>query len=162
MYFIFTLLMFAGALVFQTSVLQIAAIREVKPDLILLIVVYLGLVKGPEIGCVSGFFFGLGADLCSHQINLGSNALTKTLIGFFCGISGKRLYTHSLFSQFLCVGASTLVDVGLSWRINGVATNWKQLIFYEMLYNLICCPLLVLIFRQGEKRWGVKTAPSKF
>ena len=162
MYVTFTLIVFVSALVLQTSFLPVVAIKAVKPDLILLIVVYLGLVRGSDIGCVSGFFFGLVEDLYSNKIYLGSNALTKTLIGFFCGLSGKRLYTHSLFSQILCVGVGTVVDVVLVWSINSFAANWKQIVFYETLYNIVCCPLMVLIFRQGEKRLGVKSSSPKF
>jgi rod shape-determining protein MreD len=162
MYAVFTLIIFLIAIVLQTSVLK--HIVVIKPDLILVIVVYLGLVRGSNIGCVSGFFFGLVEDACSIGTNLGANALTKTVIGFFCGISGKRLYTQSLFSQILCVGLGTVVDVILLLSIKGFGSvpNWKQLLLYETLYNIICCPLIVFIFRQGEKRLGVKTLSPKF
>lgn len=162
MYAAFTLIFFLIAIVLQTSVLKHVVV--IKPDLILIIVVYLGLVRGSNIGCASGFFFGLIEDVCSVGTDLGSNALTKTIIGFFCGISGKRLYTQSLFSQILCVGLGTVVDVILLLSIKGFGSvpNWKQLLLYETLYNIMCCPFIVFLFRQGEKRLGVKTPSPKF
>ncbi len=153
-----------SAIVIQTTVLHFVTIGGVKPDLILIIVVYLGLVKGSDIGCVSGFSFGLIEDWCSNVIDLGSNALTKTIVGFFCGISGKRLYTQSLLSQILCVGLGTIVDLILLLSIKGFGSvpDWKRLLLFETLYNIICCPCIVFIFRQGEKRLGVKSHSPKF
>lgn len=160
MYTAFTLILFLIAIVFQTSVLK-HDIVAIKPDLILIIVVYLGLVRGSNIGCVSGFFFGLVEDVCSGMY-LGSNALTKTIIGFFCGISGKRLYTQSLFSQILCVGIGTVADTILLLSINGFVPDWKQIVVYKTVYNIICCLPIVFVFHQGEKRLGVKSPSPKF
>ncbi len=159
MYIAFTLIIFLIAIVLQTSVLK--HVFAIRPDLILIIIVYLGLVRGSNSGCVSGFFFGLVEDV-SSGMDLGSNALTKTIIGFFCGRSGKRLYTQSLFSQILCVGIGTVVDTILLFSINGFIPNWKNIVFYKTFYNIICCPFIVLLFRQGEKQLGVKPLPPKF
>ncbi len=96
MFIVFTFIVFMSTMILQTSeVLNILRIGGAKPDIVLIIVVWLGLVKGPDTGCSSGFLFGLFEDVDSYM-NLGSNALTKTIIGFFCGFSGKNLYTQSL------------------------------------------------------------------
>lgn len=161
MYVVFTLLVFVSAMVLQTTVLDVLTIKGIKPDLILVIVVYLGLVKGSDIGCTSGFFFGLLEDVYSGMY-LGSNALTKTTLGFFCGVIGKRLYTQSLFSQILCVGFATVVDVILLLSIHGFSPEWKHLLVYETLYNMLCCPAIVLIFYLAGKRFGKKSSSPKF
>lgn len=161
MYVILTLLLFIGGLVLQTSVFYRFPIGGMKPDLIVIMVVYLGLVKGPEIGSVSGFLFGLLHDTVSGT-SLGSNALSKTIIGFFCGVGGKRLYTHSMFSQILCVGISSVVNILLRLSIHGFTTGWQHALLYETLYTLICCPWIVLIFRQIETRFGKQSSSLKF
>lgn len=161
MYVIFTLIIFIGAIVLQTSILHFIPIGGIIPDLVLVMIVYLGLVRGPEIGCFSGFAFGLMQDALS-KVPLGSNALSKTIIGFLCGIAGKRLYTRSMFSQLLCVGISTALDVILYLSIHGFGPGWKHKLLYETLYNILCCPFIVLIFRQGEKRLGVNASTSPF
>jgi rod shape-determining protein MreD len=155
MYVAFTLIIFLGAMVIQTSILQYLHLEGSKPDLILIIVVYLGLIKGSDVGCVSGFFFGLVEDVYSGM-SLGSNALTKTIIGFFCGLVGKRLYTQSLFSHILCVGLGSVVEIIVLLSVNGFVTHWRELVLYETLYNIICCPFIVQIFRFGEQRMGKK------
>jgi rod shape-determining protein MreD len=161
MYIIFTLLLFIGGMVLQTSVFHRIPIGGMKPDLVVVMVVYLGLVKGPETGSLSGFLFGLLHDTVSGA-SLGSNALSKTIIGFFCGIGGKRLYTHSMFSQFLCVGMSSVVNILLRLSIHGFTAGWQQALLYETLYTLICCPWIVLIFRQIEIRFGKQSSSLNF
>ena len=157
MYIAFTLIIFLGAMVIQTSILHFFSIGGSKPDLVLIIVVYLGLINGSDVGCVSGFFFGLIEDVYSGMF-LGSNALTKTIVGFFCGLGGKRLYTQSLFSHILCVGIGSALEVILLLSFNGFVPYWKELVLYETLYNMLCCPFIVKIFRFGEQRMGRKTS----
>jgi rod shape-determining protein MreD len=161
MYVIFTIIVFIGAIVLQTSILHFIPIGGIIPDLVLVIIVYLGLLRGPETGCFSGFVFGLMQDALSN-VPLGSNALSKTIIGFLCGMSGRRLYTQSLFSQILCIGFSTVVDVVLQLSIQGFGEEWRHMLLYETLYNILCCPFIVFIFRQGEKRLGVNASTSTF
>ena len=42
---------------------------------------------------------------------------------------------------------------------NGFMTEWRQVFLYETVYNLLCCPFLVIIFRQAEKQ--LKTSSSQ-
>lgn len=156
MYIAFTCIVFLAAMVVQTSLLRYVSIGGVRPDLVLIIVVYLGLVRGPDVGSLSGFFFGLFKDAFSGTF-LGGNALSKTIIGFLCGLLGKRLYTQSYLSHALCVGIATAIDVVLLSSIYGFTSHWQTLLAYEMFYNLLCCPVIMAIFRYGERY--VKTRP---
>lgn len=160
MFVAFTLIIFLCAIVFQTSdLLEFIKIGDAKPDLILILVVWLGLVKGSDVGCFSGFFFGLFED-ASSGMSLGSNALTKTILGFFCGLTGKRLYTQSLFSHILCVGIGSVVDMMILLSINGFVPDWKKLLLYRTLYNIVCCPFIVFILRSGDQRLRAKSSSS--
>ncbi len=160
MFVAFTLIIFLCAMILQTSdLLELIKIGGAKPDLILILVVWLGLVKGSNVGCISGFFFGLFEDGYSGM-SLGSNALTKTILGFFCGLSGKRLYTQSLFSHILCVGIGSVVDIMLLLGINGFVQKWETLLLYKTLYNIVCCPFIVYILRFGEQRLKSKSSSS--
>ena len=161
MYAVLTFLMFIGGIVLQTSVFPKIPIGGMKPDTILVMVVYLGLVKGPEVGSLSGFIFGLLHDTVSGA-SLGTNALAKTIIGFFSGIGGKHLYTHSMFSQILCVTLGSVVNILLRLSLHGFMTGWQQALLYETLYTLLCCPWIVLIFRQVETRFGKQSSSINF
>ena len=156
MYVAFTVIVFICAMVIQTSILRFFTIGGVKPDLVLVIVVYLGLMKGADAGCGSGFVFGLVED--AYSLYLGTNALTKTVVGFVCGVIGKRLYTQSLFTHILGVAISSVVNTLLILSIHGFTPQWETFMVYEMLYNVICCPWIVYIFRFGEQRLTPKSS----
>ncbi|MBD3304768.1 rod shape-determining protein MreD [candidate division KSB3 bacterium] len=159
MYVAFTVIIFLVAMVLQTTVFHLIQIGGVKPDLVLILVVYFGLTKGSDIGCVSGFAFGLIEDMFSGM-SLGANALTKTIVGFLCGFSGKHLYTQSLVTHILCVGVSTIIDVLLLFSIHGFLLDWENILIYETIYNMICCPWIVYLLRFGERR--LRTRSSSF
>lgn len=150
MYMAFTCIVFLGALVVQTSLLRYVSIGGVRPDLVLIIVVYLGFVRGPEVGTASGFVFGLFEDVYSGGLP-GANALIKTILGFTCGLLGKRLYTQSLLSHILGVGIGTVANATILSSIHGFVPEWRTILMYEMLYNLLCCPVIVAIYRYGER-----------
>lgn len=156
MYFALTLIIVLGAMVIQTSVFPWLSLT-IKPDLLLVIIVYLGLRNGPEAGCLSGFAFGLMQDATS-EILFGANAFTKTILGFFNGIVGKQLYTQSVFTHILCVGFSSVISELILLSLQGFQNNWQQLLLYETCYNMLCCPLIVGIFRGGEKRLGMRSS----
>lgn len=153
MYCALTLVIVLGALIIQTSVLPFLSLT-IKPDLLLVIVVYLGLRKGQETGCISGFAFGLMQD-ASSEIMFGANGFTKTIFGFLCGIAGKQLYTQSIVTHILCVGFSTVASELILLSLQGFQRDWQQLLLYETCYNMLCCPFIVGIFRSGEKRLGL-------
>ena len=156
MYLALTLIIVLCGMVIQTSVLPLLNLA-IHPDLLLVVVVYLGLRKGPEIGCLRGFAFGLMGDGVS-EMAFGANALAKTLVGFFCGWAGKRLYTHSIITHILCVGLSTLIAESVLLSLHGFQENWKDILLYESLYNMICCPFIAGIFRFAERRIGAKSS----
>jgi len=153
MYLALTLIIVLGAMVVQTSVFPLLSLA-VKPDLLLVIVVYLGLRKGPEIGCCSGFTFGMMQDAVS-EIQFGSSAFVKTILGFLSGVAGKQLYTQSVFTHILCVGFSTVISELILSGLQGFQSNWQQVLIYETCYNILCCPVIVGLFRGGEKRLGM-------
>lgn len=156
MFVLFTSIVALCLLVLQTTVFQTIAIAGVKPDFIMVITVYLGLVKGPNVGCSSGFFFGIAEDLASGM-TVGSNALAKTVVGFFCGMLGKRLYTQSALSHMLCTGIGTIINVIILLSIHGFNVQWEYRLVYEGLYNIVCCPVIVSLLRFGEQQLGVKS-----
>lgn len=83
------ILLFAAALILDLTVVKYISIFSWSPDLLLIVVVFYSLKKGPNIGMSSGFAVGLIQDLLSTHF-LGLTALSKTLAGFVAGsLSGK-------------------------------------------------------------------------
>ena len=91
------LVIFGGGLA-QTTFAPALRIGNVTPDIPLLLVVLLALRRGPEVGCLTGFVTGLLQDASAGGF-VGAQALTKTLIGFFIGQLGGRLWVREPLVQ---------------------------------------------------------------
>jgi len=162
MYFVFVIVLSLFALILQTAFFSVIQIKGAKPDLILIILTYLSLLKGAEAGSIFGFSFGLLQDVLSGMF-LGSNALTKTLLGFTLGSIGKKLYVSSLL-QMIFVFVVTFVNETLlsgltlmlkAYSTQEVITHWIRVTPTESIYNSFLCPFIVLLLRFGERNFGL-------
>ena len=91
-------LMLLGGGLAQTSLAPALRIGGVTPDIPLILAVLLGLRRGPEVGCLSGFAVGLLQDVAAGGF-VGAQALTKALVGFAAGLASERLWVSSPMVQ---------------------------------------------------------------
>ncbi|RLV49694.1 rod shape-determining protein MreD [Nocardioides mangrovicus] len=74
------------AVVLQTAVLSQMPVWGVTPDLVLVVVVGVALVRGPEIGSITGFCAGLAVDLAPTADHVaGRWALALAVVGYLVG-----------------------------------------------------------------------------
>jgi rod shape-determining protein MreD len=78
-----------GGTLVQSSVMPILGFAGAVPDIPLVLAVMVGLRRGPEGGCVTGFLAGLLQDLTGPGL-VGVQALTKAVTGFVAGFAGVR------------------------------------------------------------------------
>ena len=71
-------------LVLQSTLLSEYTVAGVKPDLLLILVIFNCIFHGPDQGSLFGFFVGLLEDLYLGHF-IGLNALTKGLTSFSAG-----------------------------------------------------------------------------
>jgi len=112
----FLILIFV-ALILQTTAFNYLTIYGVKPDLILILVILNGFLRGTREGAFLGFSAGLLQDLVSGGV-FGLNALTKLVAGYLAGVGEGRLYREN-----------RVIAAGLTW----LCTLGAQLIFYILL-----------------------------
>lgn len=93
---IFLLVLLLGlALLLESTVLEFVRVAGVKPDLVLVLVVFYAIVNGPREGAFLGFLGGLAHDFLSGYY-LGLNALAITAVGYVTGLGHTRLFKESL------------------------------------------------------------------
>lgn len=109
----FALLLLIGtALLLEQTVLNFVRVAGVKPDLVLLLVIFNGILKGPREGAFWGFIAGLLEDFaCAHYIGL--NALGKLVAGYLSGLVEFRVYKESAVTAAAVVWAASLVSGGV-------------------------------------------------
>lgn len=92
----------AAVLTLNTTVFDRISVWGAKPDLLLAIVVYLSLSKGPVVGTVAGFLLGVLQDAQSHH-GLGLNAASKAVIGYAASHTWEGLDKESTYTQMAVI-----------------------------------------------------------
>jgi rod shape-determining protein MreD len=99
--------------VLLTSLLQLAvgermAIFGVRPDLVVLVIVLLGLRRGPIVATTLGFLLGFLQDLLDPA-TLGMNMLAKSCTGYAVGKLAGNLLVGGLLLHASLVGIAVLL-----------------------------------------------------
>lgn len=93
-------MMLAG-LFLQVTLLNFFSVFGVKPDLVLILVVFNAFLRGSREGSLVGFLGGLFEDLAAGSY-VGMNALSFMAAGYLVGLTESKLYKDSsLIAVFL-------------------------------------------------------------
>lgn len=148
-----TTLLLAAAVLLQSTVLRHVALAGVKPDLALIVLVFAAVRRGSMTAQVGGFFSGLLEDILSLA-PLGFNALLRTLLGFFYGLTAGSIFVDPVLMPVLLALIATI--------LKGLASSLLVVIFgipaagfriftgplwIEVGYNAVLAPFLFLPLR---------------
>lgn len=98
-------LVFAGAIL-QASVFSDVVILDGTPDLLLVVLVSIALLRGPLVGAGAGFAAGLLLDTATLE-TLGVTSLLLTLAGYWIGRYGETTGRDRAHAPFLSVAVIT-------------------------------------------------------
>ena len=139
------------------------AIRGIRPDFVLMFLIYGAMGSGALAGTILGFSVGLLEDFNGPSENLGLNALCNTLVAYGVGIAGNTLYKDSLSTLLLTLLASSMVHAAIYWlvytrfQLTESVSMLATISLPSMLYTVIVAVVLILglTFRQGQinVRW---------
>ena len=79
-----TALLILVCILLQSTVCQMISIASIKPNLLIILIVSFGLMRGRRSGMMIGFFCGLLTDLFFESV-LGFNAIIYMWVGYFSG-----------------------------------------------------------------------------
>ena len=101
----------ATGLLFVAALLQVSLATPIEvgsghPDLVLVLVVAIALLRGPVLGATAGFGAGLVADVAALQA-LGVSSLLLTLVGYWSGRFGEATSRSSPHPPLVAVGLAT-------------------------------------------------------
>jgi rod shape-determining protein MreD len=108
----------AAVLLFVAAVAQVSIFSQVHvfgavPDLLLVSLVAVALLRGSVVGAVGGFFAGLVVDTATLG-TLGLTSLVLTLVGYWIGRYGETTGRDRAHAPFLSVAVVTvLYQLGL-------------------------------------------------
>lgn len=125
----YTLLIFIFALL-QSTVLDYVKLFNVKPNLLMVLILVVAFQGNNVEGAIVGFFSGLIHDIISGRI-IGFYALLGLYLGLCIGSLNKRLYKENIFAVIFFVFISTVV---YEYSVYFFHTVFRQRL--ELLYPL--------------------------
>lgn len=121
---------------------------QVTPDLVLIMVIAIGLLRGPDEGLIFGLAAGFFVDLLSGGI-IGIQAVTKMAAGFSIGLLEKTIFKDNLVLPTLAVFGATVVletfHIIMYQAFNAnyhLSLTFFTLILPMALYNAVLTPPL--------------------
>ena len=135
----------AGGVMTLAVLLQVMFVSEIEvasghPDLVLVALVAVALLRGPLIGAVVGFWAGFVLDLATFEI-LGLNALLLTLAGYGIGRLGQVMSKSSPHPPLIAVGLATVTVLLGSAFLHFVLGST---VAASTLFGRVLLPMLVL------------------
>ncbi|MDO4339298.1 MAG: rod shape-determining protein MreD [Eubacteriales bacterium] len=136
----------------QCTVLHVISIGSITPNLLLILCVSMGLMRGRKSGMWTGFFTGLLIDLFYGSL-FGFYALIYMYVGYFSGYACRVYYDDDIKVPVLLVGitdvAYNLAVYGLQFLLRGrlsLGTYLYRIILPEMFYTVLLTLVVYRIF----------------
>ena len=145
-------------LTIQTTLLAFLPIQRIRPDIVFILTLYLGLFYPPISGGILAVFMGFLMDLFSGN-SFGLYTLSRPLIFYVAQFFKGRLYLESVVSQFLFVFIFSLLEGLLIYVLLDVLNpgpigNLSPLLFTLLLpqafFTGLITPILFLLFHRGS------------
>jgi len=152
------------ALVVTALLLQVTLVNRIPlpnghPDLVVLVVVALALVRGPEYGALVGFTAGLLADVvppADHTV--GRLAFAYALVGYTAGLLEDAEERSVLVTVGVVAGASALAVCAYAGvgallgdeRITLVAL--RNALLAAVIYDVVLAPFIVPVVSGAARR----------
>ncbi len=150
---LYAILLLLILIVFQSLFSDTVAIKGIRLDLATLLLVYIGLTRGPTQGAVFGFLVGILLDVLAPE-RLGLGAVIKSLIGFAVGNFKDNLFLESSYSK----GAIVFLGVAVNDLLYHLFSEGMTLFtFHTVLYHslpsaLYTCVVGMVLFVVLEKK----------
>lgn len=143
------------SIILQSTVCQMISIASIKPNLLIILTVSFGLMRGKKEGMMTGFFCGLLTDLFFESV-IGFNALIYLWVGYFSGYFYRIFYDDDIKTPLFLISISDLaygiIQYGFMFLLRGrihffyylgrviipevIYTLLLTIIFYRMLYAI--------------------------
>ena len=134
--------------VFETAILSHIQLLPALPDLILILVVYIGTVAG----VTAGFFSGLIFDFLSLA-PMGLHSFVFTVLGFLYGMLYGKYNVRRFFFPFMLGLSATFLKMGVLFLLKllfgqsiQVYSLFAVSFWIEVAENALCAPLLFMLF----------------
>jgi rod shape-determining protein MreD len=155
------------ASILQTGPVGVIAIHsDIRPDLLLILLVFFALRSNSTDAILTSFAIGFVADLSSLAAGLmGPRIISFGLFGTLLSDLNSTIYVRRVLYQSLTILLMGFLTAGLSCllillRAKTVPTNLATGLFWQPLYSAILGPLLFLPVGWWMRMYGKGRRPS--
>lgn len=149
MRYVFLTFVFAISYILESTIFIKFPVAGVKPNLILIFVVFYALLKGPREGALAGLIGGFLQDVLLGNF-IGLNLLPMVLTGVLVGFLEKKVYKENFFIPIVSVLAATMIQQSLVYllglSIKGFPGNYLavtiDILLPMAIYNSCLAPFL--------------------
>lgn len=141
------ILLFIVSIILQSTLFHYLDIAGTKPDLLLVIIVLLAILRGEKSGALIGFVYGFLEDLIIGNY-FGMQALIKMTTGFIVGKLHGKIFQDNLATPLIAAAVGTVTHDLLYIMVRGLAgfgffgTNVLIFIFLSTFYN-VCIAFII-------------------
>ena len=148
----------AAAFIFVAAILQASVFSDVsilsgRPDLLLVALVAVAMLRGSIVGAAAGFWGGLLLDVANLE-TLGFSSLLLTLVGYWVGRYGETSFRDRSRSPLLAAGLVTFLyafgALALHFMLGEPAP--ARAVLLETLFQTIALNLLLTVPVYGLTR----------
>lgn len=127
--------------IFAALILQVGAINRTeifgtKPDLMLIVVVFLGLFFGAGTGLESGLAAGILKDIFAFDFFF-ANTLTLGVTGLIAGLISSKFFKESKKAEFLLVASFTVLSMSFHFMLTFFMPGSIAIRYSEFLFSAI-------------------------
>lgn len=148
-------LIFYGVMLFVGYFLQMGVFSEltlggISPNLFIIFVVSIGMIRGKKEGCILGFIFGILTD-AMYAVYFGFYALVFALLGYAAGYVQQIFYEEDMTLPLVIISLADLLYGAAIYIFTFLPRGRTDFLYYftriilpEMIYTLI---LAVFLYR---------------
>lgn len=137
-------------IILQSTVCQMISIASIKPNLLIILTVSFGLMRGRRDGMFTGFFCGLLTDIFFESI-IGFNAVIYMWVGYCSGYFYRIFYDDDIKTPLFLISVSDVAYGVIQYCFRFLLRGRIHFFYYlgrvilpEMLYTLI---LTIICYR---------------
>lgn len=150
------------AILLQTNIFPSLLHTNIKPDIFLLLTLYLSLASDSSKGIVYGFISGMILDIFTGGA-IGPNTLSLMTVGLLVGYIKNFLLLENIPAQALLVIVSTLYHWTIVFIYRGIFQSTLNSIlgityflFTQILLNLISALLIFFLFNSLKQKQSLR------
>lgn len=159
------------AVLLQVSVIERIRIADTSPDIVVLVIISIGLLRGSVNGAAYGFLGGLCIGLFA-ALPLGPHAILGTVVGYWAGRWGDVLVTdeHPVPPLVAGVCATFVMEIGrplldflIVFSTATMQGMWQDAMVAAMLNAVLITPVYLSVRRLmniGRDQQGLEVATS--